>query len=110
MLILKKPVLAAVLLLGSGFGGVQAASIHPAALRTEYLLSCTVPPNTTAEVRIPAERLEAVTERGRPLTTAKGVTFVKMSDGRAVCEVSSGTYEFEGETESVKARWMGGRH
>lgn len=61
------------------------------------LLNCTVPPNTTAEVRIPAERLEAVTERGRPLTTAKGVTFVKMSDGQAVCEVSSGTYQFEGK-------------
>jgi len=58
-------------------------------------LNCTVPPNTTAEVWIPAGRVDAVTERGRPLAMAKGVMFLRMSEGHAVCTVVSGSYQFE---------------
>jgi len=59
------------------------------------VLECTVPPNTTAEIRIPAGRSEDVTESGQPLAQAKGVKFLNLAQGRAICEVKSGTYRFE---------------
>ncbi len=62
-----------------------------------------VPPNTTAEVYVPATKAEAVTESGRPANQSPGVTFLRteFTDGPAkthgyvVFEVGCGEYEFE---------------
>ncbi|MFH1715980.1 MAG: family 78 glycoside hydrolase catalytic domain [Planctomycetota bacterium] len=63
----------------------------------------TVPPNTTAEVHVPTTDAETVTESGRPVNEAPGVTFVRKEPargtaktvGHAVFEVDSGEYEFK---------------
>jgi alpha-L-rhamnosidase len=54
----------------------------------------TVPANTTATVHIPAGNVADITESGRPIKDAKGVTFLRMAEDRAVFGVDSGTYEF----------------
>jgi alpha-L-rhamnosidase len=64
-----------------------------------FTLKLTIPPNTTATVHIPAKSGEAVTESGMPLAKAESVKFLKMENGRAVCELQSGTYQFESVPE-----------
>ncbi|MFJ2303049.1 alpha-L-rhamnosidase [Streptomyces sp. NPDC087787] len=51
-----------------------------------FTLTCTVPPNTTAEVWIPASSPKAVTRTGG--------TLLRMEDGCAVHQVGSGTHHF----------------
>ncbi|MES2275520.1 MAG: glycoside hydrolase family 78 protein [Bacteroidota bacterium] len=55
----------------------------------------TIPANTTAMVYVPAKSAEAVTEGSMKVSTAKGVKFMKMENGRAIFEVGSGNYVFE---------------
>lgn len=57
-------------------------------------LTVTVPVGSTATVRVPARRPEAVTEQGRPLRRAEGVTEVSAEDGVVVVRVGSGRYSF----------------
>lgn len=54
-----------------------------------------IPANTTATVYVPAKDAAAVSESGKPVSEAKGVTFVRMDTGRAVMTVGSGDYEFQ---------------
>ncbi len=62
----------------------------------------TVPPNTTAEVHVPATEPDIVTESGKTIDQAEGVTFLRVepvgesgnSPARAVYEVGSGKYQF----------------
>jgi len=56
--------------------------------------SVSTPVNTTATIYLPAEKSEAVTERGKPAAQADGVKFIKMEDGAAVYEIGSGNYKF----------------
>jgi hypothetical protein len=66
-----------------------------------------VPPNTTAEVHVPAADAEGVTESNRPAAQAPGVTFVRTEPARgtneriarAVFSVGSGHYEFRSGLE-----------
>ncbi|WP_406446252.1 hypothetical protein OHB00_43620 [Streptomyces sp. NBC_00631] len=51
-----------------------------------FILTCEVPPNTTAEVWIPASDPGAVTHTHG--------TFLRREDGCAVYRVGSGTHEF----------------
>ena len=60
-----------------------------------FTLHVTVPPNTTATVRVPAKDVGAVTESGQPVTQAEGVKLLRMEDGQAVFAVNSGRYAFE---------------
>ena len=53
-----------------------------------------VPPNTTATVYVPATNIEDVTESGKKISEAEGVTFKQMENGKAVFEVESGSYQF----------------
>jgi alpha-L-rhamnosidase len=62
----------------------------------------TVPPNTTATASIPASSAESVTESGKSLAKSKGVKFTKIENGRALCELQSGTYRFESKLEEKK--------
>ncbi|WP_369373223.1 family 78 glycoside hydrolase catalytic domain [Promicromonospora sp. Populi] len=60
-------------------------------------LAVTVPVGSTATVRIPAPAAEAVTESGRPLRRAEGVTGVAVDGGTVVVRVASGRYTFVAE-------------
>jgi len=59
-----------------------------------FTWNITVPPKTTATVHVPAKAVSDVTESGRPAGKSGGVTFLRMSRGRAVFSVGSGSYEF----------------
>jgi len=63
-------------------------------LPDELELNLTVPPNTTAEVRVPTSIPAAVTESGRPAGKSPGVTLLRKEEDAAVFEVGSGQYVF----------------
>ncbi len=60
-------------------------------------LTVTVPVGSIATVRIPARDPGAVTEQGRPLWQAEGVTGVSVADGTVLVRVGSGRYTFVAE-------------
>jgi alpha-L-rhamnosidase len=53
-----------------------------------------IPPNTTATVLIPTKSAADVTESGHAANRSAGVKFLRMEQGRAVCAVVSGDYDF----------------
>ncbi|MBM3494981.1 MAG: hypothetical protein FJX72_11785, partial [Armatimonadetes bacterium] len=57
-------------------------------------LNVTVPANTTAVIHVPAKSASAVLEGGRPASSAAGLQFIGMTDGRAVFVSGGGTYRF----------------
>ena len=59
-------------------------------------LQVTIPPNSTAEVHVPASAVGEVTESGNPAATAPGVEFLRMENRHAVFAVGAGTYQFTG--------------
>jgi hypothetical protein len=68
----------------------------------DFRLSITVPPNTHATVRLPAQSpvlsaangLDAVAEGGQPLTPGNGILSAHVAGDVAIIEVGSGNYEF----------------
>ena len=63
----------------------------------QFLLHVVIPANTTATVHVPAKNAESVREGGCPASKALGVTFLRMEDGAAVYEVTSGRYNFRSD-------------
>ncbi|MGO8925985.1 MAG: family 78 glycoside hydrolase catalytic domain [Limisphaerales bacterium] len=61
----------------------------------DFRWKITIPANTTATVYVPAASAERVTESGKPVAQARGVTLVKEENSRAVFSVGSGNYSFE---------------
>jgi alpha-L-rhamnosidase len=61
---------------------------------TGFHLDITLPPNTHATVRLPAQSLAAVTESGQPLATGNGILDAELAGQVAIIEVGSGRYEF----------------
>jgi alpha-L-rhamnosidase len=59
----------------------------------------TVPANATATIYVPAKHLTQVTESGRSVENANGITFVRMENGFAVFDITSGTYSFSSRLE-----------
>jgi alpha-L-rhamnosidase len=67
-----------------------------------FFWQITVPPNTSAEVHVPATDAGNVTESGRPADQAQGVVFLRMEPDRetgrnirrAIFKLGSGEYEF----------------
>ena len=59
-----------------------------------FMLTVKVPVNTTATVYVPASKMEAVTERGKPAEKAEGVQFLRVENKAAAYMVGSGTYTF----------------
>lgn len=57
-------------------------------------LRVTIPPNTTAEIRLPGAVEETVTESGVPLRKAVGFVSVRESDGGLTLSAGSGHYVF----------------
>jgi alpha-L-rhamnosidase len=54
-----------------------------------------VPPNARATVHLPSARVGSVTESGRALAGAEGVTSATQSGDTAVVSIGSGEYVFE---------------
>ncbi|MES2476369.1 MAG: family 78 glycoside hydrolase catalytic domain [Verrucomicrobiota bacterium] len=59
-----------------------------------FTLTTTIPANTTAEIHVPAKDPNAITESGKPIAAADGVTFLRMEKEAAVFSVGSGRYQF----------------
>jgi alpha-L-rhamnosidase len=62
----------------------------------QFQLKLTIPANTTVTVSLPIADAEQVLENGKPAGRATGVRFVRADGRRAVFEVASGTYRFNG--------------
>ncbi|WEK17696.1 MAG: family 78 glycoside hydrolase catalytic domain [Candidatus Pedobacter colombiensis] len=60
----------------------------------KFSWNISIPPNTTAKISIPAKYVGQVKESGQKATDVKGVKFIHMEAGRAVCELGSGDYTF----------------
>jgi alpha-L-rhamnosidase len=60
-----------------------------------FQLDVEVPPNSVAEVTVPAGRPQDVTEGGRPIDRAAGVRRIAVADGAARIEIGSGAYRFQ---------------
>lgn len=60
----------------------------------QFLLQVTIPSNTSAEIWIPANSVSAVTESGKPLTGAEGVTVLKKEGEYVVANAGGGSYRF----------------
>jgi len=54
----------------------------------------TVPANTSATLYLPASSESTVMEGGKPASSAAGVKFIRFENGKAVYELSSGSFEF----------------
>ncbi|HOQ04421.1 MAG TPA: family 78 glycoside hydrolase catalytic domain, partial [Anaerohalosphaeraceae bacterium] len=61
----------------------------------EFVLTLTVPCNTTAEAALPADSPRHVRVNGKPLGAFREAVFLRMQDGRAVILVPSGRYQFQ---------------
>lgn len=57
----------------------------------------TVPPNTSATLRLPAESAKRITEGGRRLRKVPGISSLAEGEGRVQLELASGSYEFRVE-------------
>ena len=60
-----------------------------------FTIEIPIPANTTATVYVPTKDAAGVTESGKPVAEAEGVTFQRMQDAAAVYAVGSGAYHFQ---------------
>jgi alpha-L-rhamnosidase len=63
--------------------------------QNKFSWKISIPAGATAEIYIPANAAEAITESGRELEKAEGVKLIRMQVGYAVLEIGSGEYSFE---------------
>ena len=73
-------------------GLIQSAWDAEADVMTAY--RCAVPANTAATLYLPAANAEAVTESGKALTEAEGITVVSSAGGTVELLLNSGVYDF----------------
>jgi alpha-L-rhamnosidase len=97
-------------------GSLTSAAAYVDTLRgriaTAWRLDChraelciTLPPNTTATLRLPATSPELVSEHGVALREIEGITGVSIRAGRVECEAVAGTYELRVE-KPIVMRWQ----
>jgi alpha-L-rhamnosidase len=60
-----------------------------------FHLTVTVPPNASAQVTLPAQRWQRITESGNPIASAFGVTLIGKHGEEAILQIGSGTYRFQ---------------
>lgn len=58
------------------------------------IIEVTIPPNTSANVFLPALSANEVTEGGQPITLVPGISFLYMQGNKAVFRIGSGSYAF----------------
>ena len=59
-----------------------------------FALEVELPPNTSAEVRLPGARLAGVTEGGQPLADGNGIKARRQDGDDVIVEIGSGQYRF----------------
>jgi alpha-L-rhamnosidase len=59
-----------------------------------FMLTASIPPNTTASVYVPTDRQTFMNEGPDSICRSSHVRFVRLEDNYAVFDVESGTYEF----------------
>lgn len=64
-----------------------------------FIYRAVVPANTTAMLYLPASSVNKIRESGRKTNKAKGVTFVRYENGKALFELASGSYLFTTELQ-----------
>ncbi|HEX9047415.1 MAG TPA: family 78 glycoside hydrolase catalytic domain [Verrucomicrobiae bacterium] len=68
----------------------------------KFILDVTIPPNTTADVLLPATSPDSVLESGHSARERDDIHFAGMQNGRAVFAVGSGKYHFEASADSER--------
>lgn len=61
---------------------------------SKLTMEVTIPPNTTATVRIPTTDPGEVLESGSPVANAKGIRILRSEPGALLLEIGSGAYRF----------------
>lgn len=69
-------------------------SSHWTQTATSYNWDITLPPNCSAEVWLPNENEKQITESGKGLQKAEGVTILRKEKGYTLCNIESGNYRF----------------
>ena len=64
----------------------------------KFILNIKIPANCKAIVAVPQIDPEKVLESNQPVSLSKDIKNIKVSDGRTLCEISSGEYTFETTT------------
>ncbi len=68
----------------------------------------TIPANTRANILLPAEFVEDITENGRPVKEVEGLKYVRKEEGRINLEIGSGEYTFSCKYGIAQDRWREG--
>ncbi|MHB8464751.1 MAG: family 78 glycoside hydrolase catalytic domain [Acidimicrobiales bacterium] len=76
------------------YGTIEVRWSRPAAGTAPFELDVTVPPNTSATIRLPARDMAAVHEAGTAVTRAPGVASAVMDGAYAVVTAGAGSYRF----------------
>lgn len=71
----------------------------------DFKWNVTIPANTYATLYIPADSENDVFENGEPVSKSGNIEFIRMENGKAVFNVSSGSYSFKSKTNSVKTHF-----
>ncbi len=64
-----------------------------------FILTVSIPANTTAEIWLPAKNKSSITENGQLIVDTVALRFIKYENNFAVFAVGSGTYSFTSEME-----------
>lgn len=70
-------------------------SVHWKKSKAEFSLKTTLPPNTLAEIHLPAATLAQVTEGGKPIEGKNWLQNSRRADGELILTVLSGSYDFK---------------
>lgn len=63
--------------------------------RNVLTYNATVPANTTATLFLPASAAKQVTEGGKPVAGAKGISFIRFEGNKAIYRLTAGSYQFK---------------
>lgn len=73
---------------------------HRTGERTE--IDALIPPGMTAIIRVPGKARDSIRESNQPITTAKGVEWLKSESSYQLLRITSGRYHFLSPSESLE--------
>jgi len=68
----------------------------------QFLLDVNIPPNTRATVFVPTTNEHSVEENDRKAAIVQGLKFSRYEYGRAVYNISSGSYHFRSQLSTIQ--------
>lgn len=68
----------------------------------------TIPANTRANILLPAENVNDITESGKPVKEVEGLKYVRVEENRVNLEIGSGEYTFTCKYGEAQNRWREG--